>query len=352
MTSYRHTRALLALAGLVFLGGCSRAGGDARGRSYLYVTDEDGGKVVVVDPQTSQVVTRIAVGKRPRGVKASPDGRFLYVALSGSPRGGPGVDESKLPPPDRGADGIGIIDIGSQQLVRTLESGADPESFDVSVDGESLYVSNEDTAEMTAIDLSKGVIRGKVKVGREPEGVTVHPGGKVVFVTSETDNEVTVVDAKSLAIVAHVPTAARPRSVAFTGDGAIGFVACEMAAKVTIVDALAYKALEDVPIHVDSPVPTSPRPMAAVLSRDGKEVYVTCGRGASIAVIDVASRRQTRSIEGVGARPWGMTLSADGSHVYTANGSSLDVSVVDLTTGNVERRIKVGGLPWGVALGR
>jgi DNA-binding beta-propeller fold protein YncE len=88
-----------------------------------------------------------------------------------------------------------------------------------------------------------------------------------------------------------------------------------------------------------------------VLSRDGKVPYVTSGRGGSIAVVDVASREQVRSFEGIGARPWGITLSADGSDAYTANGSSMDVSVVDLENGRVDRRMNVGGVRWGVALG-
>ena len=42
------------------------------------------------------------LGKRPRGIRVSPDRTQLYIALSGSPISPPGVDESKLPPPDRG----------------------------------------------------------------------------------------------------------------------------------------------------------------------------------------------------------------------------------------------------------
>ncbi len=57
-----------------------------------------------------------------------------------------------------------------------------------------------------------------------------------------------------------------------------------------------------------------------------------------------------RLIDGVGARPWGIAPSRDGKRLYTANGPSNDVSIVDLATGKVEKRIKVGGLPWGVAV--
>src|SRR6187402_3304028 len=71
----------------------------------LYASAEASGEVVVVDPAFATVLARIPVGKRPRGLKVSRDGRYLYVALSGSPRGGPNVDESTLPAADRSADG-------------------------------------------------------------------------------------------------------------------------------------------------------------------------------------------------------------------------------------------------------
>jgi YVTN family beta-propeller protein len=52
---------------------------------YVYVTNEIGGDLTVIDGGTNQVVTTIPLGKRPRGIKVSPDGTKLFVALSGSP---------------------------------------------------------------------------------------------------------------------------------------------------------------------------------------------------------------------------------------------------------------------------
>ncbi|MES1165169.1 MAG: hypothetical protein ABUR63_05395, partial [Verrucomicrobiota bacterium] len=93
-----------------------------------------------------------------------------------------------------------------------------------------------------------------------------------------------------------------------------------------------------------------PRPMGEVLSPDGKTLYVSTGRGESVALIDVATRTVTRLIDGVGARPWGIGVSADGARLFTANGPSNDVSVIDTATGAMTKRIKVGGLPWGLVV--
>ena len=96
--------------------------------------------------------------------------------------------------------------------------------------------------------------------------------------------------------------------------------------------------------------PTPPRPMGAVLSRDGRQLFVSLGRAQSIAVIDVAARKVLKTIEEVGTRPWGIGVSPDGRKLYSANGPSGDVSVVDIESGKVDRRIAVGGSPWGIAV--
>jgi YVTN family beta-propeller protein len=151
----------------------------------LYVSDETGGSVVVVDPASGAVLTRISVGKRPRGIMLSRDGAQLLVALSGSPIAGPGVDESKLPPPDRAADGIGVVDLATGKLLRTYDSGQDPEAFDLSPDGTRVYVSNEDAAQMSILDLTSGKVTERVPVGEEPEAVSVRPDGREAYVGCE-----------------------------------------------------------------------------------------------------------------------------------------------------------------------
>jgi YVTN family beta-propeller protein len=319
-------------------------------RELVYVSAEDGGEVVVADAERAVVVTRIPVGKRPRGIRLSPDGKFLYVALSGSPRGGPQVDESKLPPPDRTADGIGVVDVGKNELVRTLPSGTDPESFDVSLDGKTLYVSNEETAELSVLDIDSGKITKKIPVGKEPEGVTLRPDGRALYVTSEQDDAVFVVDTQTLAVGARIPTGKRPRAVVFARDGSAAFVTNEVGGSITVVDAKANTPVGT--IAIESTPETPQRPMGAVLSPDGRTLYVSTGRGGSIAVIDVAGRRVSRRIDGVGARPWGIGVSNDGRYLFTANGPSGDLSVVEVSSGRVDKRVAIGALPWGVAVVR
>jgi YVTN family beta-propeller protein len=88
--------------------------------SYLVcVSNERSGNITVIDGDRQAVIATVAVGKRPRGIHASPEGKLLYVALSGSPiTGPPKLDAQGNPIPeedegeaDHSADGIGVVDL-------------------------------------------------------------------------------------------------------------------------------------------------------------------------------------------------------------------------------------------------
>ncbi len=311
----------------------------------LYVSDERGGDVVIVDPDAGSVVGRIAVGKRPRGIQLSPDRKLLYVALSGSPIGGPNVDESKLPPPDRRYDGIGVVDLQSLKLISTYPSGADPETFAISHDGATLYASNEDTGMLSAVDLRKGTVRATVAVGSEPEGVAVSHDDRTVYVACETANRVYVVDAHSLKVLATIPTQARPRSLLLFDESRTGYVTDEFGASITVFSTDSHQVIRTIVLGTPQ---SAVRPMGLAGSADGRLLYVTTGRGGSLLEVDPAAGRIVRTLAEIGQRPWGVAVSADGRTAYTANGPSGDISVVDLKSGRVDRKIAVGGSPWGI----
>lgn len=313
----------------------------------VFVSNEVSNDIAVIDGQRDELVTRVAIGKRPRGLRVSPDGKRLYVAVSGSPRGGPGVDESKLPAPDRAADGIAVFDIQSWTLLYTLASGPDPESFDLTRDGRTLFVSNEDAATLSVVDVERRKIVATVPVGGEPEGVTLSPDNTTVWVTSEADSQVFVVDTRTLKVVAKVPVGSRPRSILFSLDGTRAWVTGENAASVLEIDARAFTPVRTIHIEGDFA-----RPMGLALSPDGRTLYVSNGRGTSVSLVDVATGTVKRRADKIGLRPWGIGVSPDGFKVYAANGPSNDATVLDANTGEVLKRIAVGESPWGVAISR
>jgi YVTN family beta-propeller protein len=310
--------------------------------SRVFVSNEDDGTVSVIDPHAVEVVATIAVGKRPRGLRVTGD--TLYVALSGSPKAPPGTDVSALPPPDRAADGIGVVDLKTLRLVHVLPSGQDPEAFDL-VGDDLLVVSNEETGEASIVDLGARKVRARLQVGAEPEGVTTAPDG-LVWVTSESDNLASAIDPRARRVVAIVATGARPRAIAFDPAGRRGLVTNENDGTLTILDATSRTAAGRIVLPTIAGAPA--RPMGVVFDRDGRHAYVATGRAGAVVVVDVEARAVVRVVERVGARPWGIALGPDG-RLYTANGPSNDVAVIDPGTG-VVATIEAGRSPWGVAV--
>jgi YVTN family beta-propeller protein len=325
----------------------ARIGGvDATARGIrLFVTNEMSGDLSEIDAATGTVARTAPLGKRPRGIRISPDQRSLYVALSGSPNAGPGVDPATLPPPDRSADGIGEVDIATLRIKRIIHAGADPEQLDISPDGTRLYVANEDAATLSVVNVPSGQVIAAIKVGDEPEGVAVRPDGKVVYVTSEADGTVSVIDTARYTLVARIAVGHRPRGVAFLPDGSRAYVTLENDAAFTIVDAIRHRFVQLVPLN-DPGLP-KPRPMGIAVGPDGSSLFITTGSQGRLSFFNPVTNQPAGSLA-VGQRPWGVALMPDGRTAYTANGPSNDVSVVDVATREVLKRIPVGARPWGI----
>jgi YVTN family beta-propeller protein len=346
-SAMRRSRPRLQSAAAVLLAiGLVAPAGSAAAGYYVYVTNEDSNDLSVIDPAKNAVVATIEVGKRPRGVRVSPDGRYVFTALSGSPKCPPSLpdEECDAMKADRSADGIAMIDAATHTLVRTLPGGSDPEQFDVSPDQTRLYVSNEDAGQATIVDIATGAVTATVPVGLEPEGVRVSPDGSVVLVTSETDHDITFVDAASGDVIDRLDVGLRPRDIVFTPDGRRAFVSAELNHHVAVVDMATRTVVENIEL------PQQALPMGLAISADARTLYVANGRGRTVSKIDLGSGAVVGDVD-VGARPWGIALSPDGGRIYTANGPSNDVTVVDARTLAVIARIPVGKSPWGVAIG-
>ena len=82
----------------------------------IYVSNEKSGDVTVINGSDNQVLATIPVGKRPRGIHASPDGKTVYVALSGTPISAPPQLDAKGNP-------TFIVEIGEQILTDSWRVG-------------------------------------------------------------------------------------------------------------------------------------------------------------------------------------------------------------------------------------
>ena len=324
----------------------------------VYVSNEKSGDVTLIDGGGNQVLATIPVGKRPRGIHASPDGRTVYVALSGTPIAAPPKLDAKGNPifergkddddddsvkSDKSADAIAVVDVAQRKLTGKISGGSDPEEFSLSQDGTRLYVSNEDVKAASVINIASGKVEHIIAVGQEPEGVATAPDGSRFYVTCEAGGEVYAVETAGYTTVGHFKVNVRPRSMDFLPGGAIGFIPSESTGELNVIDTVNLKVSKVITL------PPGSRPMSVKVSADGQKVYVSTGRAGTVAVLNARTYELLSTIQ-VGTRPWGIAFSPDGRFLYTANGPSNDVSVVDVAANKEIARVKAGASPWGVAV--
>jgi PQQ-dependent catabolism-associated beta-propeller protein len=319
-----HARYFLVAAAAFLLAAPAFAG-----TNHIFVSNEKGNGVTVLDATDYKPVTVVKTGARPRGMVFSPDHKLLYVACGGANR-------------------IDIVDVAKLKVVGRLPGIDDPETFDLDKKGERLFISNEDDGELSIFDLTTKKLLKAVKVGLEPEGVLLSPDDTKVYVASEGSNIVSVVDIASGKRL-DIGTDTRPRRFALTPDNKELWVSTELAGRVDVIDVASNKVVD----HIDFLPPGMRKqdvsPVALVIDKTGTTAFVTLGRANHVGVVDVKSRKVTDYIL-VGSRPWGISFDQAQKRLFVANGASDDVSIIDAASHKVSKSVPVGHYPYGVAI--
>ena len=293
-----------------------------------YVSDEMADVVHVIDASHWNTPMTIPVGRRPRGMVLSHDGKRLYVAAGNDDR-------------------IDVIDLATRKVVDHLPSGPDPERFAISPDGRWLYIANENDNTVSFVDIVAKKIVHEVAVGAEPEGMAASPDGRWVICTSESASLVHFIDAASAKLVDSVLVGTRPRDAQFTADGSQLWVSSETRATVTVFAMPSRKVLHTIDFDADDKAPDTVQAVGIVLRP--QRAFIALGRGNEVAEVDPATFAIKRYFP-VGSRNWGVDVSPDGRRLYAANGLSGDVTVIGLASGKPIATVKTGGKPWGVVV--
>ncbi len=317
-----------AVSTLVFCVAAFMAGG-AAAQGTAYVSSEKDDALTLIDTKTLAVKGTVPTCKRGRHIQRLPDGK-LMVACTDS----------------NAAD---VIDPATGKSVRRVPLGNEPEAFDISPDGKTIYVSNEDEAEASFVDAATGKILNSVKVGKEPEGVKVSADGKTLYVTSEVASLVHVIDTAAGKVVKNIKVGKRPRRMAITPDGKELWVTNELDSSVTVVSTANHEVVATLPFEVKGVRKEDITPVGITMSRDGKRAFVALGRANRVAFVDVAARKVTDLVL-VGKRAWNVALDQAGARLWVVNGLSDDVTVVEVDGARAIKSIPVGRVPYGVVV--
>jgi len=148
-------------------------------------------------PRTEWNETVIPVGKGSEGFDVSPDGQELWVANA--------------------QDGtISVIDVAAKKVVKTLDAnvrGANRLKF--TPDGKLAFVSSLGGSDLAVFDRASRKEAKRIKLGHGAAGILMEPDGARAFVACTPDSYVVVIDLKSLEITGKIIAGKNPDGLAW-----------------------------------------------------------------------------------------------------------------------------------------
>ena len=142
---------------------------------YVISTHPTRGGISVVDMQTNQVIKTVETGPAPNYTAVTRDGKRAYVTNSGNGT-------------------VSEIDVPNWRVTRTLEGGPAPEHVVVSADEKTLYTLNPRAGTVSAVSAATGKISQTYKIGANLHGLDIGDDGQTLFITSVTENKLVALD--------------------------------------------------------------------------------------------------------------------------------------------------------------
>ena len=335
----------------------------------------------------AQAIATIDLPAHPFGIVPAPDGCHLFVSLiSANPRSPNGVAVldrvagklhlRRIASFESGPTGMvlthdgqlliaadgdyvvfldvkKLLDGDGDPILGYLSDGRDAGSVYVNVtsDDRYLFVSDEEAASISVIDLTKArhngfkedAIVGKIPAGVGPIALTLSPDGKLLYTTSEFAQD----DWKW-------PAACKPE-----GSDLSKAVPHDPEGAVIVVDV--EKAKTDPANAVISRAPAGCSPVRLALMPSGAAAWVTVRGDNAVAVFDTAKlisdpQHAREATIPVGQSPVGIAIVEDGKRVLTTNSNRFDadqktnqkLTVIDPSRSAEGAAAIVGNVPAGL----
>lgn len=194
-------------------------------------------EVWVVDTESFAVLKKIPAGKFPCDISFTPDGSLVYV-------------------PNRDSDSVSVISVPLLQVTKTIQlaEGAAPFMLTVSRDGKYVFVENhgmrsdgKDTGggkSESIIDISTNELIKTIELGGRPEVSEPTPDGKFVYISVEDKNFVAVLDVAKLEIVKNIQVGKRPYALLVDAEGKYVYVPNNNEDTLSIIEVVTNKVIE------------------------------------------------------------------------------------------------------------
>jgi YVTN family beta-propeller protein len=341
--------------------------------SMLFVSAQDAGMLLVVDPAANKVLKRIKVGNHPHSVAVDSDKKICYVT-------------------NQWSDDVSVVSLETGKVTDTLRTGNGPAGLALSPDRKRLFVVNSFSNNFSVFDLDSKEEVSRLSAGNNPTGIHFSPDGKSAWITSRRAliapygtpvmTELTKVDAAAQAVSEHrnIESAYMMENVAFTPTGDLALFS--LIRPKNLVPSIqvergwmmthGFGVIEQKPggrcvqLLIDEPNAYYPDPFGIAVTPDGKKAFISSSGVDCITVISIDSVRSilnTVPPETVatyannlgissryvlkrihtGANPKGIVLSPDGKSLYVAEQLEDRISVINTDKLEVAGIIDLGG---------
>lgn len=222
----------------------------------------------------------------------------------------------------RRGDGVGVFDVRSRKLIRTLDRTDDANAIALAPEFDRGYTANGDGT-TTVFRLSTLKTIDRIKLGEDIDSAFYDKASGQVAFTMGDSKTVAFVDAKTGAVLGNlVLDSKKLDGTVPDGQGNL-FMALRDRNQVVKIDVVARK--------VTSEWPTAPCEQPTGIAYDGgqKRIFVGCrGKAPVLAVMDADSGKVVTTLE-IGRGNDGVIYDAASKRIFTSNGVDANLVIYD-----------------------
>jgi PQQ-dependent catabolism-associated beta-propeller protein len=249
---------------------------------------------------------------------------------------------------DEASDCVTAIDGATLKRIECIHVGNRPRGLVAARDGKRLYVAVGNANRIAIVDTATRKVLRSLPTP-DPETFALSPDEKRIFIANENDSEMSEIRIADGSVLRKVPTGGEPEGTAVSPDGKLVVQASETGSMAHVIDAATGKILTN--LIVDT------RPRYIAFSPDGARFWVSSEVRGTVTVFDAASLKQFGKIDFDEA---GLTqnliqavathFTRDGKRAFVALGRGKLVAQVDPATLKIVRTWPVGLRAWNLAL--
>jgi PQQ-dependent catabolism-associated beta-propeller protein len=249
---------------------------------------------------------------------------------------------------DEASTCVRAIDGATLKVIECIEVGARPRGLVASRDGKRLYVAVSDANRIAVVDTGTRKVVRTVPSGPDPETFALSADESTLYVANEDDNQLSLISIED-GSRSEVQVGGEPEGTAVSPDGRMVVQASETASTAHVID-LASRS-------VRANLMTDTRPRYVAFTPDGGRFWVSSEVRGTVSVFDSASLKLAGKLDFDRAnltdeliQPVGIRFTRDGKRAFVALGRGRLVAEVEPGSLKILRTWPVGLRAWNLAL--